>query len=382
MQSSALPLNFTTFYSCGIKPFTTISQRNCVNLLLKGVHPTSDNSFDVLSDSVCSNYAKGKKSIKDELRVELLNLQNAELVRRIDSVGIQDPAQVSAALKRLIEHSGLRSRTKNSLLKNYDSENPLAFIAQVFNQAVRSTDARPLTDTEQEILESCIHGDISSSEGDDPQDMPSTAKISARSDSSPAPSVSQLMESRDEDEEYEWMQDYLPATFASDSTSFAMTPVQLTNSPVNMPLDYRALIATLKPALTGDTLQTFSFADFISAMSIDEHNGNVLQGSLSNWVMCGSLKSICAAIDRIDFSKVSDFAIQLIGMFTLQEADAITATLRHATNSNVNILSALIYVKDAPELELRIISHLCPEKVKDQQLMSTEDIRIYDRKKK
>lgn len=56
---TGMPLTFATFYTCGIKQSTNLTQRNCINILLKGYIGT--NSSDILFDSVCSNYVKGKK---------------------------------------------------------------------------------------------------------------------------------------------------------------------------------------------------------------------------------------------------------------------------------------------------------------------------------
>lgn len=382
MQSSVLPLNFTTFYLCGIKPFTKISQRNCVNLLLKGVHPTSDNTFDVLSDSVCSNYIKGKKSIKDVLRIELLNLPMDTLQKRIDSVGIQDTMQTLSALQNLIKISTLQQKTKSILLKSAENEDTLLFIAKVFVQAIRSIDVHPLSDEEQAMLDSCRYSaailsdeNIASVETDlDCKQTPQPSTVSHITTPHVPPTD-------DEDEETEWMMDYLPPSFTSDPLEFAVRPIQIQYSPINMPMDYRVLVYTLKPALTSNTLKTFKFHEFLNAMSIDEHSGKVREGSLFNWIMQGSLESICAFIETTDFSLVSDFSCQLIGQFSLDESDNILSALRMASNNNVNILSSLIYVEDAPSLELRLIAHICIQKVEMQKNFDAEGVQIYHPRK-
>lgn len=383
MQSSVLPLNFSTFYLCGIKPFTKISQRNCVNLLLKGVHPTSDNTFDVLSDSVCSNYIKGKKSIKDVLRIELLNLPMDTLKKRIDSVGIQDPMQTLSALQNLIKISTLQQKTKSTLLKSAENEDTLLFIAKVFIHAIRAIDVRPLSDKEQAILDSCTLSTailtdetISSVEPDPDCNHTSHASTVSRTTTLHVPPTD------DVDEETEWMMDYLLPSFANDPLEFAAMPIKIQYSPINMPMDYCALVYTLKPSLISNTLRTFKFHDFLNAMSIDEHSGKVCEGSLFNWIMQGSLESICAFIETTDFSLVSDFSCQLIGQFNLDESDNILSALRLASNNRVNILSSLIYVEDAPSLELRLIAHVCIQKSEIQKNFDADGVQIYNPKKR
>lgn len=366
MKSVFLPLNFTTFYLCGIKPFTKISQRNCVNLLLKGVHPTSGDSYDVLSDSVCSNYANGKKPIKDELRLELVKLTEDDFKVRIDKVGIQEPLLVAKALHKLIEKSGLQNRTKDLLLKSFENEEPQTFIAKVFNHAIRAAEVRPLNREEEAVLASCIG---EADENTEEESVPEHESF----DMGQSSKMKNTFKNNVTEEEAEWLMDYLPATFANDSFSFLSSPVRVERICVNMPMDYRALVNTLKPTLTENTLSNFSFEEFIKAMDIDGRNGKVKSGSLLSWAMCGALESICDVIDGINFSQVSDFAIQIIGQFRLDEAKTIIDALKRASNQNVHILQTLIYVNDASDIELRIITHICPDKAREQK----EDIRIY-----
>ncbi len=375
MQSSVLPLNFTTFYLCGIRPFTKITQRNCVNLLLKGVHPTSNDTYEILSDSVCSHYVNGNKSIKDELRLEILRLSSDDLKKRINSVGIQEPMLAATALQNLIEKSSLQKKTKTSLLNGANSEDPEVFIAKVFNQAIRATNVRVLTSEEKELLKSCTQNASISSEMGEEVTMTTVSDVEQFLKPETMSAYVSL-NNEENDEEEEWLMDYLPSAFVSDSLFFAMNPVRIESTSVNMPIDYRALVNTLKPMLTENTLQKFSFADFIKAMAIDEHDGRVMSGLISYWVMRGTLKSICASIDTIDFSQVSDFAIQVIGQYNLDEVAELTNRLKNASNQKANILTALIYMGEASEVELRIITHICPDKVR-QQLSSDEDTQIY-----
>lgn len=382
MHSSALPLNFTTFYVCGIKPFTKFSQKNCVNRLLNGVYPTPDNSYNVLSDSVCSNYVKGQKSIKDELRIDLLSQSIDSLKTRIDNIGIQDPMLSASALHNLIKFSNLQPKTKSTLLKAQNFDEPLDFIARVFIQAIRATDVRPLNTEEQGILNSCIHGDIvlqeeskSFNEAISPDKYAFTSSAAPRITSIYAPTA-------DDEEDTEYLTDYLSPAFANDSTEFMVKATHIDISPVNMPMDYRALVHTLKPALTSNNaIKTFTFQEFLNAMSINEHSGTVHDGSLSCLILHGSLESICTFIKKINFTLVSDFSCQLIGHFTLDESKEILCALQLASNKHVNILSSLIYVADAPELELRLVAHTCSNKVEMQKRIDDEGVPIYYPKK-
>lgn len=374
MPFSVLPLNFTTFYLCGIKPFTKISQRICVNLLLKDVHPTSSNTYEVLSDSVCSNYVKGKKPIKDELWVDLLKLSTYDLKNRIDNIGIQEPMLAAAALHKLIEASSLQKKTKDSLLASSNSDDPQIFIAKVFSQAIRAKDVRPLSREEETFIESCAHvADIPANDADSTREA--APYIMAQSPM-PGAAFNGISETQEE-ENGSWTMDYVPPTFSDDPLSFAMNPVHISMIPVNMPMDYRALVYSLKRTLNENPLQSFSFPEFIESMSIDDRSGYVTQGSIRYWNIRGSFRSICSAIGDIGFSTVSDFAIQVIGQYNLKNIEELTETLKRASNEKVNILTALIYVREASELELRIIAHVCPEKVGIQK----EDIRIYQRHK-
>lgn len=145
-----MPLTFATFYTCGIKQFTNFTQRDCVNILLQNY---DFNSIDVfrLSSSVCSNYANGKSSLR-YMQYELSNLTVEQAMDRLNKIGIRDFSAVSNALIILVKHSFLSDKEKGKLIKCYELENELTFIATVFLRCMKEDNLHPLSSLEIETL--------------------------------------------------------------------------------------------------------------------------------------------------------------------------------------------------------------------------------------
>ena len=147
-----MPLTFATFYTCGIKRFTNLTQRICINLLLRDGYAEAKEN-EILSDSVCSNYAKGKKALNSELQVELLGLSGEDIIERLHKIGIQNYAAVSDALQVLVEKSSLSANEKRELLECRRPDNELEFIAAVFLKCIRGDNYHPLTSADINALE-------------------------------------------------------------------------------------------------------------------------------------------------------------------------------------------------------------------------------------
>lgn len=151
----AIPLTFATFYTC-IRNFTNLRQRDCVNLLLRNKHPFLSD-WDTLSDAACSNYANGKRALSAELQIELFNLSIEDVIDRLNKIGIRDFTAVSNALIILVKHSSLSDNEKEKLIKCYEFEDELTFIATVFLRCVKEKNCYPLTRLQVETLNEYMH---------------------------------------------------------------------------------------------------------------------------------------------------------------------------------------------------------------------------------
>lgn len=358
-----IPLTFATFYACGIKQSTNLTQRNCINLLLRGY--IGSDSSDILSDSVCTNYAKGKKNLSNELRVKLLNLDRESVIDRLEKINIQDFTVVSNALIALVINSALPENEKQRLLKCNESEDELAFIAEVFLNCIKGDNYISLSKLELNILESYRHN---AGPASGKSNTPTKFDRTDRYDTTVSVSQSET-KTDDTDEDFDWMRNYISDSIISTRPSFVRDKVKTVTVTLELPRDYNALIYSLKPTLTESAYEKFAIEDFINIMNIDvtRNTYSLKKGSLEYLQFEGTIESILPTLQNYNFSEVSDFAFQLIGEFTSKDVEKLKQYLKDISNDNVNILTSLIFDKELINVNLLLIAHKCNEKAVDQK---------------
>ena len=360
-----MPLTFATFYICGIRQSTNLTQRNCINLLLKGY--IGKDSSDILSDSVCTNYAKGRKNLTNELRVNLLSLDRNGAIERLTKINIQDFTVVSEALLALVINSSLPVNEKKRLLKCNESEDNIAFIAEVFLNCIKGDNFISLTKSELDILDSYRHnaglsnGKSNNSTIFDRADWQGTAISDSQTETNTHDTES--------DEDFDWMRNYSFDPIVNTPPTFVRDKVKIVNVVLELPRDYNALIYSLKPTLTESAYEKFSIEDFTRTMNIDvtRNTCRLQKGSLECWQFEGTIESILPSLENYNFSEVSDFAFQLIGEFTSKDVDKLKQYLKDISNDNVNILPSLIFDRELINVNLLLIVHKCSEKAEDQK---------------
>ncbi len=361
-----IPLTFATFYTCGIKQYTNLTQRDCINLLLKGY--LNSDSFNILSDSVCSNLAKGKKNLTNELRIELLYLTKEEAIDRLNKINIQDFTLVANALYSLVVNSSLPDNEKKRLVECYEAEGELAFIAEVFLSCLKRNNFYPLSQAVIYILTGYIHNiDLANRTSNnstifEKKDWISTSVSGGEADA--------IINDIENDEVFDWMRNYVPDFMISTPPTFAHGKVAIVTAPLDLPNDYSALLYALKPVLTEHAIEKFSIEEFTKTMNIDitRNSFNLQKGGLEYWQFEGAIDSVLSSLKYYNFSEVSDFAFQLIGEFTLKDVKKLNQYLRDVSNDNVNILTSLIFDKEQINIKLILIVHKCIEKVCEQKL--------------
>ncbi|MCM1127685.1 MAG: hypothetical protein NC429_14595 [Lachnospiraceae bacterium] len=366
-----LPLTFATFYACGIKQFTNLTQRDCTNMLLKGNVELDSN--DILSDSVCSNYVNGKKNLASDLRVALLSLSNAEVVNRLNKLNIQNYTFSSGALFNLVINSSLADNEKERLISYSKQNDELTFIAEVFLICIKGDNYYPLTQPVITTLESYRHSTILGNSANNSSHIyEQNAWKNSSLSSNHSTAVSNASENN---EDFDWMRNYVPNSILNIPPAFIRSKAKITTVPLELPRDYCAMIYVLKPALTESAFETFTIDEFTKTMDIDTtHNIFKLQkGSLEYWQFEGAIDSILASLKRCNFSDVSDFAFQLIGEFTSRDVNILRQYLNDISNENVNILTSLIIDKEPLNVNLTLIAHKCDEKVEDQKADKDHD---------
>lgn len=366
-----IPLTFATFYTCGIKQSTNLTQRDCINLLLKGY--IGSDSSDILSDSVCSNYAKGKKNIAGDLQVELLSLTRENFIDRLNKINIQDFTVVSYALFILIKNSSLPNNEKKRLIKHYTAQNELAFIAEVFLISLKGDNCYSISQSLISILESYRYSAILARKKNN--DSITYENIDWESNPIYDEQIDITANDDKSNEDFDWMRNYVPDSMIGTPPAFVHGKVKTITVALELPRDYSAIIYSLKPSLTESTYETFTIEDFAKTMNIDITRNTVIlqKGKLEYWNFEGDIESVLPSLKNYNFSEVSDFAFQLIGEFTSKDVDKLKQYLKDISNYNVNILTSLIIDKEQANINLTLIVHKCAKKVIEQKLDSEHD---------
>lgn len=268
------------------------------------------------------------------------------------------------ALCALVMDSSLPDNGKEALVKYYDPKNELSFIAEVFLSCLKGNNLHSLNQEDIITLEGYRHIDSSAI----------LERINRRN-TSVSDSQANAKTDENENEDFDWMRNYVPISMINPPPAFVRGKVRAENAVIELPNDYSAMIYSLKPTVTESAFEKFTVEELTKAMDIDTaHNSFILQkGSLEYWQFEGAMESMLPLLKSYNFSEVSDFAFQLIGDFALKDVTELIRCLKDLSNDNVDILTSLIIDKALVNVKLTLIVHKCHEKVEDQKFNKDHD---------
>ena len=342
-DSSNLVLDFAAVYHCAIKPYKLKPQNRSVCTLLLG-----DKEYTRLpmSDAVCSNYINGKRTIPDNIRMDLTRITDEDLSKRLGAIGISDFKLPAEALIRLVERVNIPDSSREQLLTAYRNSPAITFINDVIHISANISGTHPLTQMEMNLLSSFSAPEVSLTADDDTEGTESNNN----SDS--------FIPAADLD----WMREYLPLKATGNRKTFLGTPVTITRKRVSLPEDFPALIYLLKPALQESPIDTFSYQDFVTNMGIDLVKGTLASGILQYWKLAGPPDGIAEAIKSLNLADVSDVVFLMLGKVTLAEARQIETSIKRASHSSISFLRALCYNEKMSEIEAILLTRVDPER--------------------
>lgn len=372
-----IPLTFATFFQCGVKGFTNMHQRTCVNLLLKGILSINakDCNDDVISDADCSNYAKGKRKISADIQFGLSKLNTEEIIKRLKATEIRDFATAVDTLSVLIKNSLLPEKEKAVLLKHYREGQELTFIAEVFRRSVKEDNSQRLTKTQVDILNKYKESYTLSADTN-------SMSVMTKQQGPEYGTEVVLSEKIGNEENIDWMGEYVPASALEKAIMPADSGVVMQCGEINLPKEYGRMIYILKPALREANVRKYPMNTFIEVLDIDAASNSLREGRLEYWQFEGAIDAVAALFSRIDFSDVCGFILQPIGDFEISQIENIERILKDASNVNVSMCSPLIY-KDVRDFKLILLAHRSKRKADEQRLDTDHDhTQIYDKKMK
>lgn len=286
-ETTIMPLTFATFFICSVKGLTNLHQRTCVNYLLKGIlsEKAKEGGYDVISDADCSNYANGKRKLSTDIQIELSKLPLEEIIKRLKGTDIRNFTTAADALKLLVENSSLSEKEKEALLKNYQADQELAFIAKVFLRSVRENNNQQLTRTQMDILNGYRDSYSIANDKNDIPEIPEHQKQVNRTETD-------LHNDTENGEDISWMGDYVSASIIEKPLMPSDREVVLRHDEIKLPKEYSWMLYILKPALTEAKLRKYSMNDFFKVLDIDAGTKKLQEGQLEYWQFEGTIDSI------------------------------------------------------------------------------------------
>ena len=369
-DETIMPLTFATFFICSVKDLTNLTQRTCVNYLLKGIfsEKAKDGGEGVLSDSECTNYVKGERKLSTDIQIGLGKLTLDDIIERLKGINIRNLTIAADALGVLVRNSSLSEKDKKALLRNHQEDQELTFIAKVFLRSVKEDNRYLLTQAQKDTLKKYRDNTLSDDKSDTPT-ISSHQKLINRA------------EVKDE-EDVGWMGDYVPASKIKKTIMPTDREVVMRHAEIKLPKEYLWMVYILRPALKEANLRKYSMNDFIKALDIDAASNSLQEGQLEYWQFQGAIDAIVALLKKLNFSDACGFVLQPVGDFELSQIEIVEEVLRVASNVNVTMCTPLIY-RDVPDFKLILLVHRSKRKAKEQSLDTDHDnTRIYEKMRK
>ncbi|MBO5473087.1 MAG: hypothetical protein J6A08_04790 [Lachnospiraceae bacterium] len=359
-------LNFATLFQCSIKPLKSKNQREAVNALL--IEPGAEN----ISDAASSNYTTGKRVVPDDYRSTLAALSDEELTERLTYIGILEYDRMCVALRRLVECARIPSSQRKRLIDTYQNSGQIEFIKSTVRAAADCKEIVQLTNSDINHLAEFANVESSA----EPMNNKPTPDIEAEATIS-NPTRYPLFTQKFEDKyNHNWISEYTPQnTDIEDlrSRDFFGSTVVSSQQDLNMPYDFPKLLCFLTPMVKGNPIDEFTVEEFMDCMSISIINNKVTNGSIECLKLAGPAKGVVKFISRLNLSEVSDVAFLMAGKITNRDAKDIENAIRTASNKNVNCIHSMWYDEEIPEIELTLITHLCPGKAKQQSTYEIDE---------
>lgn len=359
-------LNFATLFQCAIIPLKSKSQTEAVNALL--IEPGAT----IISNASSSNYATGKRVVPDDYRSALISLTNKALADRLTYIGIYEYDRMCDALRHLVECAKIPPSQRERLIKAYEDSEQIDFIKSVIRVAADCKEAEQLNSTDIEHLATFTNVEFTSKLADnklkaDAEPEANTSNVDRRS--------LDANKSRDK-YDHNWIKEYTSQNTDIEelrNRDFFGSTVVSSQQVLNMPYDFPKLLCFLTPMVKGNPIDEFTVEDFMECMSINIINNKVTKGSIECLKLTGQAQGVIKFISRLNLSEVSDIAFLMAGKVTNRDAKNIENAIRTASNKNVNCIHAMWYDEEISELEVTLITHVCPEVAKQQSTYEIDE---------
>lgn len=359
-------LNFATMFQCAIIPLKSKSQTEAVNALL--IKPGAT----IISNASSSNYATGKRVVPDEYRSALVSLSNEALTERLTYIGIFEYDRMRDALRHLVECARIPSSQRERLINAYENSEPMEFIKSTIRIAADCKEVEQLSNTDTEHIATFANMEFTTKLIGDK--LTTAAEIEATTNNSDRCPLS--VKSFKDKYDHNWIKEYTSQNTDIEeliNRDFFASTVVSSQQVLNMSYDFPKLLCFLTPMVKGNPIDEFTVEEFMERMSISVINSKVINGSIECLKLTGQAQGVIKFISRLNLSEVSDVAFLMAGKVTNRAAKNIENAIRTASNKNVNCIHAMWYDEEIPEIEVTLITHVCPEEAKKQSAYEIDE---------
>lgn len=353
------PLNFATMFQCAIIPLKSKSQTEAVNALL--IEPDAT----LISNASSSNYATGKRVVPDEYRNALVSLSNEALTERLTYIGIFEFDRMCDALLCLVKCASIPSSQRERLINTYENSEQIEFIKSTIRVAADCKKVEPLRNTDIEYLTSFASEESAAELAGNK--LTTDAEIEASTNNADKYSI--CAQTPKDKYDHNWVKEYTSQNTDIEelrNRDFFSSTVVSNQQVLNMPYDFPKLLCLLTPMVKGNPIDEFTVEEFMELMNISIINSKVIDESIECLKLTGQAQGVIKFISRLNLSEVSDVAFLMAGKVTNRDAKSIENAIRTASNENVNCIHAMWYDEEISEIEVTLITHICPAKADKQ----------------
>lgn len=359
-------LNFASLFQCAIMPLKSKNQRETVNALLITPGATS------ISTASSSNYATGKRIVPDDYRSALISLSNEALIERLTYIGIFEYDRMCDALYQLVECARIPSGQRKRLIDSYKDSEPIEFIKSIIRAAADCKEIEQLSSNDIKYLAAFANVESTPKLTDNKLTTDAETEAATSNTDKHLLTMQQSKDKYDHNWIKEYTSQYIDIEELKNRDFFGSTVVS-SQQVLNMPYDFPKLLCFLTPMVKGNPIDEFTVEEFMECMSISGINNKVTHGSVECLKLIGQAQGVIKFISRLNLSEVSDVAILMTGKVTNRDAKNIEDAIRTASNKNVFCIHAMWYDEEIPELEVTLITHVCPEKAKQQSTYEIDE---------
>lgn len=361
-------LTYAVFFQSIIVPYSSLKKYRSNHALFFGELYEKDKSINSIPTSMCTDYIKGARPVREELVHKMCKEFTPEkLTAHIDLLGIQDISAVFETLKKLLHIVELSESLRKELLEKLENaENKELFLVEIFRLSLQIPNTKcGLSKNDMLFLNNLASTEIAETPAYEPKEESATIPLEEV-----IPDKEKSFHNKLVDSIYDEIDQLLTDSTNTSYFGHPFSGQTILLQEVNLPADFDALIRYVGPFMDSSSLIYMDFADvgcvcnldvekkccrngsiFIFETTFNPKNSNTLKEVLYHLPPCNDYLLMVTAGLEIDLSTFQNIA-DTVQDHLYQEDGTIVYSLKTSE------------VYDSTHAKLQLVCHVA-ESVKE-----------------